>query len=116
VRKYYRKALERISAEPVGQIRLDCDVPLHPDLRSLGLDVDDARIETDLLRPKFENFAGTQTWTDAGKEAQSEERHKTSALVVLDIRHEPLRPLRINRRRRAAAMGDPMIRNPLNGI
>ena len=55
-----REFVERVGAEPCGEVRLDRDVALHAHLGNLRLDVDDSRVEADVLGPELQNFTRAQ--------------------------------------------------------
>ncbi len=108
--------LQRIRPQPHREIGLNRDVPFHPHLGNLRLDMDNARVETDRLRLEFFDFSKLHIGANTRKEAERKIRHHRAAVDVFDMGHELARLFRRNRDRRTTPMIDAMVRSLFDRI
>ena len=86
--KVAREFVERVGFQPSREIGLDRDVSLHPNLRDLGLDVNDPRVQPHVLGVELGNLTLVQVGPDAGEEAEGNEGRQGPAMVFLGPLHD----------------------------
>src|SRR5664280_770071 len=101
--------IQRIGAQPGGEVRLDRNEALRAHLGHLGLDMDYPGVEADLFGPKLRDFSGKDARPDAGEQAECEIGHQRAFPEGLHIGHEPAGLLGGDRRGRTAPMADTVI-------
>ena len=95
IRRNDRVTLQRVSPEPLGEIRLNCDRARLAHLRDFAIDANDAFSEFHVAGLQAENFTRAEARADACEQAEREERH-CRRILRFDELHERLSSIRIN--------------------
>lgn len=105
-----------IGFEPCVKVRLDGDIALHIHLGNIWLNVDDSGFQIYVSSGQFGDFSIVVVGAHAGKEGESEERHKNTVTVVFHIVHEREGLFGSQRRRGAAFVGNPVVWDFRDGV